>query len=155
MARNHAPSMDELTALLGLPIDEEPVASLCAGCKRKEWPFVQPRYRISRSRGFEVKYGPDRVVETIFLKRFGRDGYAQYAGELPGGIKFGDTPERIRSALGNPTRCGASKSTGRGRYEGWDRYDYPRHRVHFSYAEDGRLDLIMLMLQRQRARHRS
>ncbi len=150
MATKHVSSMAEMTAYLGLPIDAEPVASLCVGCKSKEWPFVKPRFRISRSRGFDVKYGPDRVVETIFLKRFGRNGYAQFAGKLPNGIKFGDRPERVHAALGAPTRSGLLKSGVPGLYEGWDRYEYPHHRVHFSYAEDGRLDPIMLMLQRNR-----
>ena len=154
MATNHVHSMAEMTGYLGLLIDEEPVASLCAGLKHKQWPFVKPRYRISRSRGFEVKYGPDRVVETIFLKRFGRNGFAQFAGKLPNGIKFGDTPEKIRAALGKPTRSGPSVVRTPGPDEGWDRYEYPRHRVHFSYAEDGRLDLIMLILTRNRIRKR-
>ena len=154
MATNHVPSMDEMTAFLGLMIDEEPVASLCAGFKRKEWPFVEPRYRISRSRGFEVKYGSNRAVETIFLNRFGRNGFAQFAGKLPNGIKFGDPPEMVRAALGKPTRSRPSRSSVLGSTEGWDRYDYPRHRVHFSYTKDGHLDLIMPMLTRNRTRKR-
>lgn len=154
MATNHVHSMDDMTAFLGLLIDEEPVASLCAGCKRKQWPFVMARYRISRIRGFEIKYGPDRVVETIFLKSFGRNGYAQFAGKLPNGIKFGDPTEKVHAALGKPTRSGSLGVSVPGVFEGWDRYEYPRHRVHFSYAEDGRLDLIMLMLTRDRNRKR-
>ena len=144
--------MDEMTVYLGLTIDDEPVASLCVGCKDKEWPFVKRRYLMSRSRGFEVKYGPERVVETIFLKRFGRNGYAQFAGKLPKGIKFGDPPNRVRAALGKPTSSGRPARGVHGNSGGWDRYDNPNHRVHFSYSDDGGLDLIMLMLARAKSR---
>ncbi len=106
MAKKRIPSMDEMTAYLGLTIDDEPVASLCAGCKPEEWPFVNRRYLMSRSRGFEVKYGPERVVETIFLNRFGKNGYAQFASKLPKGISFGDPPQRIRGALDKPSSSG-------------------------------------------------
>ncbi len=144
--------MDEMTAYLGLTIDDEPVASLCAGCKYKEWPFVKRRYLMSRSRGFEVKYGPERVVETIFLNRFGRNRYAQFAGKLPKGIKFGDPPDRVRAALGKPTSSGRPGLGIQGDSGGWDRYDNPDHRVHFSYSEEGGLDQIMLMLARAKSR---
>ena len=152
MANNRVPSMDEMTAYLGLTIDDEFVASLCAGCKYKGWPFVKRRYLMSRSRGFEVRYGPERVVETIFLNRFGRNRYAQFAGKLPKGIKFGDPSDRVRAALGKPTSSGCPAPGVQGESGGWDRYDNPHHRVHFSYSEDGGLDLIMLMLARAKSR---
>ena len=84
------------TTYLGLRVDEEPVASLCVGCKYEDqWAFVNRWFVISRTHGFEILYGPERVVEAIFLHSFGRGhGYAQFAGELPNGIKFGDPPER-------------------------------------------------------------
>ena len=144
--------MDEMTAYLGLTIDDEPVASLCAGCKYKEWPYVKRGYLMSRSRGFEIKYGPERVVETIFLNRFGRNRYAQFAGKLPKGIKFGDPPGRVRAALGKPTSSGRPGPGVQADSGGWDRYDNPDHRVHFSYSEEGSLDLIMLMLARAKSR---
>ncbi len=147
--------MDELTDCLGRSIDEEPVASLCAECKPKTWPFVSQRYLMSRSRGFVVKYGPERVVETIFLNRFGRNGYAQFAGKLPKGIRFGDPSHQVRAALGRPSQ---SSSPGRGS-DGdsgkWDRYDRPDHRAHFGYSTDGRLELVMLMLARAKSRKRT
>lgn len=144
--------MDEMTEFLGLTIDDEPVASLCAGCRPKEWPFVNRRYLMSRSRGFEVKYGPERVVETIFLNRFGRNGYAQYSGKLPKGISFGDPPQKVRAALGKPTSTGRPVPGLHGGSAGWDRYDNTNHRVHFSYSDDGRLELIMLMLARAKSK---
>jgi hypothetical protein len=155
MASNRVPSMEEMTAYLGLTIDEEPVASLCAGCKYKEWPFVKRRYLMSRSRGFEVKYGPERVVETIFLNRFGRNRYAQFAGKLPNGIKFGDPPDRVRAALGKPTSSGRPGPGVQANSGSWDRYDKPDHRIHFSYSEEGGLDQVMLMLARAKSRKAS
>ena len=147
--------MDEMTAYLGLAIDDEFVASLCAGCKYKEWPFVKRRYLMSRSRGFEVRYGPERVVETIFLNRFGRNRYAQFTGKLPKGIKFGDPPDRVRAALGKPTSSGRPGPGVQGDSGGWDRYDNPDHRIHFSYSEEGGLDQIMLMLARANSKKAS
>ena len=152
MANNRVPNMDEMAECLGLTINDEPVATLCAGCKPKEWPFVGQRYLMSRSRGFEAKYGLAGVVETIFLNRFGRNGFAQFAGRLPKGIKFGDRPDSVRAALGKPTSTGRPVPGLHGGSGGWDRYDSPNHRIHFSYSEDGRLDLIMLMLAQAKSK---
>ena len=155
MKYSRVPSMAEMTAYLGRVIDDEPIASLCAGCKNKEWPFVKRRYLMSRSRGFEVKYGPERVVETIFLNRFGRNGYAQFPGKLPKGIEFGDPQARVRAALGKPTYSGRPVPGLHGDSGNWDRYEHRHHRVHFSYSDDGRLELIMLMLARAKSRKNS
>ena len=135
---------------LGLRVDEEPLASLCLGCEYKEALFRIPprRYLESSSRGFTVQYGPDRVVETIFLYGLGRHGYAQFAGDLLNGIKFGDSQERVHEALGPPTSSGSPGPGVFGPYGGWDRYDNPHHCIHFSYTEAGGLDLITLMMAR-------
>ena len=60
--------------------------------------------------------------------------------------------DRVRAALGKPTSSGCPAPGVQGESGGWDRYDNPHHRVHFSYSEDGGLDLIMLMLARAKSR---
>ena len=61
-------------------------------------PFVVP--------ADEVVDPNELLVSAYHLRQEGHDGYAEYSLELPGGIKFTDTSESVRSKLGDPDQVG-------------------------------------------------
>ena len=89
------------------------------------------------------------VVTAIFLHGFGKDGFAQFPGPLPGGLKFEAHQEDVRRAFGNPESSGGpAKLPGAFNHGGWDRYAVGASFVHFTYrADDERIELVTLMPQ--------
>lgn len=137
------PTMDELAALIGLPV-EDPVAHAFL---TKYGPRRQPRTdRAARegtfadaAAGYVITYyrgrrgTPDRVV-TAFLYVEPRDGYAAFAGRLSGGLAPADGPTEVTAKLGPPTRRGASDPAGEWP---WERRDAERLCVHIAYRRGG------------------
>jgi hypothetical protein len=65
------------------------------------------------------------------------EGYKQYAGELPQGITFESTREKVRKALGKPAESGGGNRFGTLVFPEWDRFRVGRkYFVTFSYLPE-------------------
>lgn len=62
------------------------------------------------SEGLEVHIGgPEQIVELVAVND-GTEGTTRYPGELPEGIAFGWTRERVEARLGSPDRSNRAES---------------------------------------------
>lgn len=104
------------------------------------------RYLRSEADGLLIKLSADGEVRAIFLMGEGKDGFAQFHGELPVGFGFHSTRREVLQALGAPAY---SRAGGRfGNYEVGElmRFDWPAHSVHFQFRRDGRgIELVTAM----------
>lgn len=90
----------------------------------------------------------DGHISTAHLFAEGREGFAQYPAELPGGVTFTSTREDVRGAFGPADKSGTSPGGGlEGRDGDWDLYEFDDHSVHFLFhRENGVVDLVTLMI---------
>jgi hypothetical protein len=97
--------------------------------------------------GICIKHRESGEVTTVFLFSQGRDGYAQYAGELGRGLDFSSTAEAARQALGAPSFYRAENSNAiLGAHGEILRYDYPTYSLHLQFSVGGSgLELVTLM----------
>ena len=105
------------------------------------------RYLRSERDGLLVKLSGDGEILAIFLMSEGKDGFAQFKGDLPGGFTFQATAPEVLKALGAPAFSQAG-----GRFGNFDvgqlmRFDRPAHSVHFQFRPDGEgIALVTLMI---------
>jgi hypothetical protein len=144
--------MDELAALIGLPLDDQAVQVFLAryGPKRQRVgdPYDQQRTLADKAAGYEITYHkgrrgkPDRVV-VVFLYVEPRNEYAAFAGQLSGGLAATDGPAEVAAKLGPPTSRG---TTDPEEESPWERRDTDRVCLHFTYGEGGTgVQMVTLM----------
>jgi hypothetical protein len=137
--------MAPLIALLGQPLQSSPVKSWLAGLPSVESSTIDwsdegeiHRFLKSETAGVEIKHSDEGNIETIFLMSEGKDGFAQYRGELGHGLAFSSSPQDVVRALGKPS---LHRPAGLGlfnqRHGEIIRYDYPEHSVAFQFRDDG------------------
>jgi hypothetical protein len=146
------PTMDELAALIGLPVDDPVVQAFLPEYAPVSQPmtdrYTKERTFADRTAGYEITYHkgrrgkPDRVV-TAFLYVLPRDGFAAFAGRLSSELVPADGPGEAATKLGPPTRQGQSDKAGEWL---WERRDTDQVWVHVAYGQGGvGLRLITLM----------
>jgi hypothetical protein len=59
-----------------------------------------------KSKGISLWFNERNRLQTIFLYAEGADGFRQYRGELPGGLRFADTRGDVEKKLGKPEEVG-------------------------------------------------
>jgi hypothetical protein len=90
----------------------------------------------------DVSVAPARdelIFHAVFLYAEGEDGYTQYRGAIPGGIRFDDTRAAIEAALGAP-------SWHRKRDDGSisaERWDLPGHHIHVTYSRGAEMPTVI------------
>jgi hypothetical protein len=100
-------------------------------------------YVLSKATEF-FKDGPLLIVGIHFYSE-GYEGYHAYEGELPGGVRFGDSKEAVRNKLGVSSKNGGgNKAVGRV-WPYWDRYDFPDYSVRVQYDSKSRVDMVTLI----------
>ncbi len=150
--RRAVPTMDELAALIGLPVEDPAVQTFLAEYGPERQPltdrYAQERTFADRAAGYEITYykgrrgKSDRVV-TVFLYVQPRDGFAAFAGRLSGGLAAADGPAEVAAKLGPPTRQGAGDPAGEWP---WERRDTARLCLHVAYGQGGvGLRMVTLM----------
>ena len=107
------------------------------------------RYLRSEKDGLQLKVSEDGEVLGIFLFTEGKEGFSQFAGELPAGLTFASTPGETLKALGAP---GHSRPPGKvGSFAHGDllRFDRPGYSVHFQFRSDRRgIELVTALVAR-------
>ena len=78
------------------------------------------------------------IFHAVFLYAEGKDGYSQYRGAIPGGIRFDNTRAAIE-VLGAP-------SWHRKRDDGSviaERWDLPEHHIHVTYSRGAEMPTVI------------
>ncbi len=151
--------MSSLLPLLGRNIAEPEVARRLA-----EYPGLRPdeeassaehdpamavKYLRSRAGGLLVKLSADGEILALFMMSDGKDGCAEFRGELPGRLNFAAEPEEAIRALGTPAFRRGEATYGGHRLGEQLRFDWPTHSVHIQFrADHDGIDLVTAMTAR-------
>jgi hypothetical protein len=144
---------DALMAVVGSPVDSEAVRALVAAdgllaSTETDLEEGEPvrSYLAGTAVGYQLVHFSGRVA-TAFLYVEPAEGFAAFAGPLPGGLSHEATRSEVRSCFGMPERSGEAVTVrGLGRQGAWDRFAVGDIRVHFQYAEPGqRVRLVSVM----------
>jgi len=139
--------MDELIRVIGAPVTAAPVQDLIARFRLVE-DASSPGHLNSPLSGIAFYLNERRAVETVFLFGNGKDDFREYRGALPGDLTFRHGRSEVRRVFGEPTSSANATRLAEGGYQhgGWDRYDLPKHTLHFSYERGtGVIELVTLM----------
>ena len=144
------PSMSELIALIGQPLDAPAVATFRRSHALTRFklddPYETDRWLLSKEEGYSIQHskGPaGRRIVTIHLFTTPRDGYSAFQGELIQGLRPTDGRAQVRRRLGEPTRSGA---VGTDPILHHDRYDSEQVCIHLEYGPRARgIRMITLM----------
>lgn len=88
-----------------------------------------------------------KALSAVHLYSEGYEGYAEYAGALPGEVRFGATKKELRDTLGDPRRVGGggySEFLGKPVPE-WLKYVCDGRCVHMQLDDRRCLQLVTLM----------
>jgi hypothetical protein len=110
-------------------------------------PGAEPvRYLTSEADGLLIKLSHDGIIRTIFLMGEGKDGFAQFRGELPGGVTFAATRPDVLRRFGPPAYFRNGGKVGPFEVGDLLRFDLPTYSVHFQFRRDGTgTELVTIM----------
>jgi hypothetical protein len=120
--------------ILGLALDDPRVQQFVEGARFEESRYDDGVYEVSHDRGFDLLL-EGGVITTVFLYALGREDHQQYVDPMPGGIHFGDRPERVRELLGPPDAEGSR----------WDKWYRETWSLHVEYGSAGGIEMVTLM----------
>jgi hypothetical protein len=127
-------TVDDLKAAIGKPMQSAEVQSLInklgPGTRKKDDLGIYYRYKTS---GVILVENESRLAE-IYLEPKGR-GMSQYEGEIPFGVRFGQSREEIRALLGEPTKAVATIA---------DEFDQGLWTFRVDYTDVGSVESITL-----------
>jgi len=127
-------TVDDLTSAIGKPMDDAAVRALLEklgpGTRSKDDIGIFYRHKTA---GTILVENQGRLA-TVFLKPKGK-GFKAYEGEIPFGIRFGQTKEDVRAALGEPTQEIGTFT---------DEYDQGMWTFKVNYTEAGVVERITL-----------
>jgi hypothetical protein len=94
-------------------------------------------YLNARNHGISLALTKKGNVETIFLYAEGHEGFSEFKGELPSGIRFGSSRKDVRSLMGEPMMAGEIGGEGVMANEfAFDRYETTERYMRFTYNKD-------------------
>jgi hypothetical protein len=83
-------------------------------------------------------------VDALHFYSQGYEGYDEYDGLLPEGLRFSDTRDDVHARLGEPAASGGgNKGSFKKVWPRWDRYDFDGHALRFQYHDKG--DVISMV----------
>ena len=146
--------MATLVELLGKNVAAPEVAKRLADYPRlRAEPGDSPdeaSYLRSAADGLLIKVSPAGEILAIFMMGDGKDGCAEFRGELPGKLDFSAEPEDAIRALGPPASRRPEATYGGHRLGELLRFDWPTHSVHIQFrADHDGIDLVTSMVPRQ------
>jgi len=138
-----------IESLLGKSVNDDKVHDFIKDSpddvKMSSFPDLDAYYYTIKKQGVSLMFnGKDRLT-TIFLYSEGVDGYKQFAGMIPHGLRFADTRSDVTKKLGLPARSGGGVDSLLGKIPIWDKYHFSVYSLHVSYRPTGTIDLITLM----------
>jgi hypothetical protein len=119
--------------LLGLSFEDPLVRDFVGDAKLEEETFGDVAFKVAPEQGFDLRI-EGGVITTVFLHALGHEDHRQYAGELPGGIQFGDSPDAVQELLG--------ASDARGAGGAWDKWYSETWSLHVQYSAAGGVALV-------------
>lgn len=103
-------------------------------------------YLKSEADGLLIKIAADGEVLAIFMMSDGKDGFAEFRGELPGRLNFAAEPEDAIRSLGPPALRRPPATYGEYRLGEFLRFDRPTHSIHVQFrADHDGIDLVTAM----------
>ena len=151
--------MASLIDLLGRNIAEPEVAA-----RLKDYPGLRPeegdgpedgaaqsvRYMRSPADGLLMKLSEPGEILALFMLSDGKDGGAEFRGELPGRINFAAEPPDAIRALGPPAMRRQETRYGGHPVGEFLRWDLPTHSIHIQFRPDhDGIDLVTAMTATQ------
>ena len=150
--------MTSLIDLLGQNLSSPEVAKRLAdypGLKPEAGGDVMDRgvdpvkYLRSTRDGLLIKLSEEGEILAIFFMSDGKDGSAEFRGELPGKLNFAAEPEDALRALGKPAWRRPEATFGGQRLGELLRYDMPAYSLHIQFrADHDGIDLVTAMAAR-------
>ena len=145
--------MTSLLDLLGKNVAEPEVAKRLA----KEFPNlkvevsdISVKYLRSPADGVQFKISAPGDIVAIFMMSDGKDGFAEFRGELPARLNFAAEPEDAIRALGHPALRRPEATYGGHRLGPFLRFDLPTHSIHIQFrADHDGIDLVTAMTARE------
>jgi hypothetical protein len=134
-------------ANLGVPFAE---AALYRAAMTDAQPVIMgesPYVNVQKA-GIALALDRQAKVRTVFLYRQGVEGFAQYAGALPGTLTFDSNRAEVRSLFGTPVLTAEAGGTGIMAIDfAFDRFEAGAFYMRFEYLPDeGGLRLLTLGL---------
>lgn len=148
------PTIEELIAVVGTPVDSVAVRLLIAsdGLIASAEPDLeegepQRAYLSAHSAGYQLMHC-GREILTAFVYVEAAEGFQTFSGPLLGGLPDHATRQAVLERFGLPSKSGTAVTiAGLGRQGAWDRFDIGRVCIHFQYTEsDERVRLLSVML---------
>ncbi len=107
------------------------------------------RYLRSARDGLLIKLSAEGEILAILMMCDGKDGCAEFRGELPGRLNFAAEPEDAIRALGAPALRRPEATFGGHRLGEHLRFDWPTHSVHIQFrADHDGIDLVTATVAR-------
>lgn len=141
------PFPSPLFASLGAPYDQSLMyQERCSGAAPER--MGESDYVNARKAGVSFALAADLSVRAVFLYNVGVEGFAAFAGPLPGNITLSATRSDIRAALGEPAMSADVGGTGLFAIAfAFDRYEQGQRYLRFEYlAGDAGIRMVTLGL---------
>jgi hypothetical protein len=117
--------LDAFASAIGQKHDQPLIAKLTMEIGVPERRVIEHlTYLDYQNEGVSLLFEKGGLLDTVFFYSGGYEGHAAYAGELPGGVCFGDREPLVRTKLGDPTRSGGGQVGLLGKIvPKWQKYD--------------------------------
>jgi hypothetical protein len=143
---------DELIAVIGLPVDAAAVRALAAAdgltvsTEPEGWSVPRRSYLSGEAAGYSLTSDFSRVT-TVVLYAEPAEGFAAFAGRLPGDLARGATRRQVLDQFGAPERSSEPMTIAAlGPQGAWDRFAVGDVRIHFQYTVVGEvIRLVSIM----------
>jgi hypothetical protein len=95
--------------------------------------------------GFALNCRQNRV-SAVFLYGTKEESFEIYKGEIPFGVKFEWSREKVREQMGQPTKSGHAKAFKTLPESIWDRYDFKELLMNITYSSEDCLSIKRITL---------
>lgn len=138
----------QLMGLLGAKLESDGLQAFLRGMPPAVVTTIEGEtYLGFKPCGLSLLFDEHMSLQAVFFYPEGRDGYAAFAGDLPGQLDFAFDRARVRALLGVPERSGgADPIPFLGDAPQFDRYRIAGAVIHLEYSRgEGRIALVTIM----------
>jgi len=125
-------------SLVGKSIHEIKCVDIFHGVEMPNLEFIgDEAYLEFKTLGISMVLFDGETVSAVQLHGEGHEGYSEFLGEIPSGITFQTSRDRVRDTLGKPLESGdGGRVLLLGFRPPWDAYLINGQRLHFEYKDD-------------------